>query len=118
MWLVMLLLFASPQSLPTTTKSPSLIVQLVDPNWDPLPGAEVTVKPLSARKESLVVHTDNDGYAKFSIEDDKDYAIEAKLPGFKTKRLEHMHLFKRAATTPTAYVQFQLQLSGPMTTVY
>ena len=118
MWLIMLLLFASHQSLPTATKSPSLIVQLVDPNWYPVPGAKVTVKPLSTIEESVVVHTDNAGYANFWVEADKDYAKEAKLAGFKTKRLEHMHLFKRTEATPTAYVQVQLQLSGPMTTVY
>jgi hypothetical protein len=95
-----------------------LIVQVVDPNWDPLSGAEVMVKPLSAKKESVLIRTEKDGYAQFWVEADNDYAIEAKLPGFKVKRLGHMRLFKRTATTPTAYVQLQLQLSGPMTTVY
>jgi hypothetical protein len=118
MWLIALLLLVSPQAVPTTTKPPSLIVQLVDPTWDPLPGADVTVKPLSGKVESSVAHTDKDGYAKFWVAGDNDYAIEAKLTGFKTKRLKHVHLFKPTATSPTAYIQLQLKLSGPTTTVY
>ena len=113
MWLVMLLLLASHQALPTTMNPPSLIVQVVDPAWDPVPGADVTVKMLNGKAESRVAHTDKDGYAKFWVKGDKDYAIEAKLPGFKTNRLKRVHLFKH-----TAHIQLQLKLAGPMTTVY
>ena len=118
MWLVILLFLAPHQTLPTATKLPSLIVQLVDPTWDPLPGAEVTVRLLSRKVEPRVAHTDKDGYAKFWVDGDKDYAIEARLPGFKSKRLKRGHLFKPTTTSPTAYVQLQLKLSGPTTTVY
>ena len=117
MWLIALLLLMSPQAVPTSTEPPSLIVQLVDPTWDPLPGADVTVNPFS-RSELSVTHTDKDGYAKFWIAGDNDYEIEAKLTGFKTKRLKHVHLFKSTTASPTAYIQFKLKLSGPTTTVY
>ena len=118
MWLVMLLFFASHQALPTVTGPPSLIVQVVDPNWIPVPGAEVMVKPLSVKAESNVRHTDKDGNAAFWVQGDADYAIEAKLQGFKIKRLRHVHLTRPSAPFPTAYMQFQLKLSGPSVTVY
>jgi len=116
--LVALLLLMSSQAAQTETKPPCLIVQLVGPVWDPLPGIPVTVKPLSPKAKSSVGYTDKDGYARFWIEGDQDYAIEAKSPGFKTKRLKHIYLFKPTATLPTAYIQLQMKLSGPMTTVY
>ena len=117
MWFVMLLFFVSHQALPTVTEPPSLIVQVVDPNWLPIPGAEVTVKPLSGKAESKVGHTNNDGSAEFWVQGDADYAIEAKRGGFKTKQLKHLHLTKSSAPFPTAYIQFQLKLSGPSITV-
>ena len=117
MWFVMLLFFASHQALPTVTEPPSIMVQVVDPNWLPIPGAEVTVKPLSIEAESKVGHTNKDGNVEFWVHGDADYAIEVKRQGFKTKQLKHVHLTKPSATFPTAYVQFQLKLTGPSTTV-
>jgi hypothetical protein len=117
MWFVVLLFFASHQALPTVTEPPSLIVQVVDPNWLPVPGAEVMVKPLSGKAESKVGHTNKDGNAEFWVQGDADYAIEAKRQGFKTKLLKHVHLTKPSTTFPTAYMQFQLTPSGPSITV-
>jgi hypothetical protein len=117
--LIAFLLLTLPQAaVPDVTSPPSLVVQVVDPTWDPLPGIEVTVKPISGKVKSSVGHTDKDGYAKFCIEGDQDYEIDAKWPGFKTKRLKRMHLFKPTATSPTAYIQLQLKLAGPFITIY
>ncbi len=118
MWLAILLFFAPQQAVPAATKPPSLIVQLVDPGRAPLPGVEVTVKPLSGKAKSKVANTDKDGYAKFWIEADKDYSVEAKLPGFKSKPLRRVHLPNPTTTSPTAHIQVQLKPSGPATTVY
>src|ERR1700721_1742648 len=101
MWLAILLFFAPQQAVPAATKPPSLIVQLVDPGQAPLPGVEVTVNPPSGKAESNVTNTDKDGYAKFWIEADKDYSIEAKLPGFKTKHVKRVHLFNPTTVSPT-----------------
>jgi hypothetical protein len=69
-----------------------LIVQVVDPSWLPLGGAEVTVySTRNRKKESKVAHTMDDGDAKFWIPGepgDADYTIEANYGGFKTKRLK------------------------------
>lgn len=117
MWLVMLLFFASHQALPTRTEPPSLVVQVVDPNWLPVPGAEVMVKHLSSKAESEVGHTNKDGNAEFRVQRETDYAIEAKCQGFEAKQLKQIHLTKPSAAFPTAYVQFQLKPSGPSITV-
>ena len=118
--LIALLVLISPQAaVPKTASPPSLVVQLVDQVWLPIPGAAVTVKPLSGKGQSSVVHTDEDGYAKFWLTEGQDYTIEAKLPGFKTKRLKNVHLFNYSTGRPeTAYIQLQLKSSERPITVY
>jgi hypothetical protein len=123
MWVFLFLLFIQANSnpcppSPAQTQSPSLIVQVVDPVWLPVPGAEVTLKPLSTGAKSNRTETDKDGYARFSVPGDADYSIEAKLYGFKRERLKRVHLLKTSGSSAPAYVQLQLRLSGPGTTVY
>jgi len=86
MWMLLFLFFmqANPnpcQAPPPQTQSPSLIAQVVDPNWLPIPGAEVTVKPLrgDTQPKSNRAETNKDGYAKFFVPGDADYAIEVRL---------------------------------------
>jgi len=97
-----------------------LIVQVVDPNWIPIPGAKVTAKSLGEKDQlkSNESDTDKDGYVRFSVPGDADYAIEAELYGFKRARISPVHLFKASGPSSPAYVQLKLQLSGPGTTVY
>ena len=67
------------QSLPGVASTSSvavIIVQVVDPAWLPTSGAEVTLKPLRAGAQSNRTRTDKDGYAKFLVPGDSDYAIE------------------------------------------
>jgi hypothetical protein len=113
----LLLLMSSQAVAPKPVTSASLVVQLVDPVWDPLPGIPVTVKPLSEKAKPSVVYTDEAGYAKFWLASDRDYSIEAKWPGFKTKRVR-VHLFDRTSASPTAYVQLRLKSSERPITVY
>jgi hypothetical protein len=125
MWMLLFLFFlqANPnpcQAPPAQTQSPSLIVQVVDPDWLPIPGAEVTLKPLDgeAQQKSNRTETDKDGYAKFFVPGDADYAIEAQWSGFKRESLKRVHLFKAGGSSTPAYVQLKMRLSGPGTTVY
>ena len=120
MWMLLFLFFvqANPnpcQGSPALTQSPSLIVQVVDPMWLPVPGAEVKVKPLhgDAQSKSSRRETDQDGYAKFVVPGDADYSIEVKSYAFKRERMEDMHLLKTAVSP--AYVQLRLRLSDPVT---
>lgn len=122
MWMLLFLfLQANPnpcQGSRAPTQSPSLIVQVVDPAWLPVPGAKVTVKPLhgDAQSKSNRTDTDKDGYAKFVVPGDADYSIEVKSHGFKPERMENMHLLKTAVSP--AYVELRLRLSDPGVTVY
>jgi hypothetical protein len=125
MWMFLFLLFFQTgpnpcQDSPTQTQPPSLIVQVVDPEWLPIPGAEVTIKPPGgdAQTKSDRKATDKDGYAKFFAPGDADYAVEAEKYGFKRARLNRVHLLKPSGSFPTAYVQLKMSLSGPGTTVY
>jgi hypothetical protein len=97
------------------TEPPSLIVQIVDPVWSPIPGAEVTVRPLSGKAKLSSNYTDAEGYAKFFVPGDTDYSVEASLHGFKNARLKRIHLSKRSDPSPTSYVQFKMDLSGSRT---
>jgi len=134
MWIIALLLLMSPQVVSDSgpcnrasgtgpAEPPRLIVQVVDPSWVPLGGAEATVYWSRNRKKvSQVAHTMDDGDAKFWIPGepgDADYTIEANYGGFKTKRLKGVHLGGLSSSRPTAYVQIQLlQPAGPPITVY
>jgi hypothetical protein len=130
MWLFLFFSFAlNPISLqatlaPTTSQSPAqpqfptLIVQVVDLAWSPVPGAEVEVEAVGGKIQPNSAVTDNDGYARFFIPVDADYSIGVKFSGFKRERLKHMHLFKPSAASPAAYVQLRLhRFSGSATTV-
>lgn len=110
MWLVLLFLLASPQVMPPPAERPTLVVQVVDPDWLPISGAEVTINLLSGKRQRTVLRADKDGYARFPIELDKDYSIEAKLPGFKTARVKPFHLFPVTGENPTAYIQLRLKI--------
>jgi len=108
------------QDSPAQSQSPALIVQVVDPGWLPIPGAEVKLKALPGdeKTKSDRKETDKDGYVKFVVPGDADYDIEVEVYGFKRGRLNHVHLFKPSGSSPTAYVQLKMSLSGPGTTVY
>jgi len=94
---------------------PTLIVQVVDPVWIPLPEAEVTVKPSSGKGDSKSAHTDANGYAKFWVDTGVDYTVEAKTVNFNKKTLKHVFIAKPKPASPTAHVQIKLQPSGPFT---
>lgn len=122
MWLFLFLFFvqASPANpsrtqaaSPTQTQLPSLIVQVVDPNWMPIPSAKVTVAPLGGNSQQKPSHaeTDKDGYANFSVPRDADYAIEAESHGFRRGRVSPVHLFDMSGPSSAAYVQLRLRLA-------
>jgi carboxypeptidase family protein len=119
--LLLFLVFAAGPRLnqcpPIPTEPPSLVVQVVDPAWLPVAGAEVSVDPLDAKSQSDSKRADKDGYARFFKLAAADYSIEVKLPGFKPGRLNPMRLLKRTDGSPTAYVQMQLRLSESLTMV-
>jgi hypothetical protein len=119
MWMLFLLLVmqVSPnpcQSSPAQAQSPSLIVQVVDPDWLPVLGAHVTVKPLrgDAQIKSSQTETDEDGYAKFFVPGDADYEIEVESYGFKRERVKPLHLFKASGSSARAYGRLRCVFPG------
>ncbi len=93
---------------------PTLVVQVVDPIWLPLPGIAVNVTLEGPNTERKVARTGVRGFAEFRLERGREYTVEVHHPGFKRKRAEHVRIPK-ADVAPTAYVQlhFELKGSGP-----
>jgi hypothetical protein len=87
---------------------PTLIVQVVDPVYIPLPESEVTVKPVSGASSSKSEHVDQNGYAKFWLEPGKQYVIEAQSPNFK-KKSQKVPIGQPKPANPTAHVQIMLK---------
>jgi hypothetical protein len=94
---------------PTTDEGPpTLIVQVVDPVYIPLPESEVTVEPVSGERSSKPEHVDQNGFARFWLERGKQYVIEAQSPNFKKKSLR-VPIGQPKAANPTAHVQIMLK---------
>src|SRR5579864_4781538 len=97
MWFLLFLLFfqSSPMpcqsTTPAQTRSPWLIVQVVDPDYFPIPGASVILKALNGKTQSNPARTEESGYAKFFGLADLDYSIEAKVSGLKHGRVKLSH---------------------------
>jgi len=132
MWMLLALLLVQVSSQPCQTSPcgkgveskpegpPSLVVKVIDPVADVIPGAQVTIAPSGAKKPVASGHTDSDGYARFWVRPenvDSTYTVEVKEIGFKTKRLKGVRIPKADAQAPSAGLTVQLTLSGPGTLV-
>lgn len=113
LWLVAGLLGGTPQA---AGGAPTLIVQLVDPGWTPVPSQTVQVtpttscgaKPVAAGK-TVEAKTDGAGFASFQVPDKATYLIDvAKASGFLPTP-KCVRIFRRANALPTAYVQLQVR---------
>lgn len=105
-------------STPKPTTVPALTVEVVDPVWLPVPGAEIVVTLQGPRRESWRAITGEDGTAPFWIQRTGKYVIEAKIPGFKKRRLNNVTVGAVSTTPIGARVQLRLSYAGPMVTVY
>jgi hypothetical protein len=101
---------------PPTSSPPTLVVQVVDPVWLPLPGASVSISA-KGRLQNCRAYTDSEGNARFWLARNTEYVAEAELAGFKKRRVKHMFIFKGSDSFPTAYVQIKLELAGRAITV-
>jgi hypothetical protein len=118
MLIALLLLFlgfgaTSPPMHTAEEGPPTLIVEVVDPVYIPLPDSEVTVKAVSGKGASKSVHADDNGYAKFWVDTGVAYTIEAKTQGFNKRTLKHIFIATPKPASPTAHVQIKLQPTGP-----
>ena len=64
---LILLLQAVAPAMPTQIRKtpPTFVVQVVDPAWLPVPGAEVTVQTKSGKVPAQTMRTGKDGFAQF-----------------------------------------------------
>jgi hypothetical protein len=124
MWIFLLLLFLQSNAAPCSSATPppagapSLIVQAVDPDYIPIPGAHVMVKPLNSNAQTILSSTDGDGYARIFAPEDTEYSVEINLVGFKNDRVKSLHLGNRTHAPHTAYIQFVMKLSGSGVAIY
>ncbi len=110
---LILLLQAVAPAKPTQTREtpPTFVVQVVDPAWLPVPGAEVIVQTKSGKGPAQTMRTGKDGFAQFWLPAEAEYIIEAKESGFRSTRLKGVFIGKESPLFPTAYVQIRLKLS-------
>src|SRR5262245_34425208 len=106
-------------------EEPRLRVQLVEPGWLPVPTVDVQITPVSSCSPSarttgptLTALTDRSGYASFQSLDQAFYRIQAREQGGFASSQRCVRLGPKSDNFPTAYVQLQLKLAGPFTTVY
>jgi hypothetical protein len=93
---------------------PTLMVQLVDTAWTPVPGIDVKATSVgscqgkSASKGTLSARTDRAGFARFNVPAGANYLLSVPPDsGFLHPR-RCVHIFPRNANLPTAYVQIQV----------
>ena len=110
---------------PVSAEEPRLRVQLVEPGWLPIPTFNVQITPVSSfaasartTGASLTALTDRSGYASFQSLDQAYYRIQASEQGGFASSRRCVRLGPKSDGLPTAYVQLQLKLAGPFTTVY
>jgi hypothetical protein len=96
---------------------PSVIVQVVDEAWIPLPGIEVVVKRLDKKEPVLAMRTDKNGSVGLHLPSQADYAVEAKYPSLKSAKVKSFHTFTRSEAYPSAYIQLRMLPSGKPVTV-
>lgn len=109
-----LLILAFGQANPARPQGPpTLIVQVVDPIWLPVPGIQVAVIGAGPGGERKVGRTSQQGFADFWVARGAAYSIEVHHPSYRKKHID-VRLGKSDAS-PTAYVQVQFELrhAGP-----
>jgi hypothetical protein len=108
------LLGLAPQS--TNSPEPTLVVQLVDPGWTPVPRVKIQVTPAKTCKPkavrsgpSVFAETDRDGFARFNVPDNASYILQVSKESGFLPTPKCVRMFRRASVLPTAYVQMQVR---------
>jgi hypothetical protein len=128
MWIALLLFFfqavGTPNSpspckaeapAPIPSGAPTFIVQAVDPNWQPIIGAQVTVVLEPNPKDDKTAVTDPAGYAKFRLTPEdrrRPCTIKVKSVGFKPGLVKGVPSPDANSISSTAYVQFRLGITA------
>lgn len=117
MWLALLLFLLQTLGAPQnqspcqaeTPQAPTFVIQAVDPSWEPVASANVTLISESNGRKVKNALTDAQRYAKFSLPvegHDQRYAVKVELLGFKRSEVKDIPFPSPESTT--AYVQIRL----------
>jgi hypothetical protein len=108
------LLGLAPQSM--NSPKPTLVVQLVDPGWTPVPRVKVQVTPAKTCKPKagrsgppVFAETDQEGFARFNVPDNSSYILQVSKESGFLPTPKCVRIFRRASALPTAYVQMQVR---------
>jgi hypothetical protein len=105
LWLVLLLLAVPAQT--SEAQRPTLVVQVVDEVWIPVPGLNVEIRRPNAKEPLGAKRTDQRGYAGFSIEAGTCLIRVPAESGFAEASIT-ARLVSPSDSQPTAYVQLRL----------
>ena len=114
--LVLLLLLAGSATAsdcaPTKAGAPAtLVVQVVDELWLPLPGAVVSARLQGEGKECVKAFADAEGVARLTAPKQGPYTIEATMVGFKAKRVKAIRVDADASKS-VPHVQIKLKIAS------
>ena len=133
MWISVLLMFLRAIAVPqgqspcqgaaaaAPSGSPTFVVQAVDPRWEAVMGARISLIPESDPKKIQTALADRQGYAKFWLPAegrDQSYEVKVELPGFKKGDVKGIPSPPAASELATAYVQVRLSLNSDGVIVY
>jgi hypothetical protein len=114
--LVLLLLLAgsaTPSECPSTKVGApaTVVVQVVDEVWLPLPGAVVSARLQGDATQCVKVFADAEGIARLTVPKQGAYNIEATMVGFKTKRVKAVRVDADTSKS-VPHVQIKLKIAS------
>ena len=102
---------------PTKAGAPTtLVVQVVDELWLPLPGATVSARLQSDGTGCVKAVADVEGNARLAVPKQGTYTIESSMVGFKTKRLKGVGVDADVSKS-VPHVQMKLKVASSDVTI-
>ena len=89
----------------------TLVVQVVDETWSPLPGALVSARLQGVGTDCVKAFTDNEGIARLTAPKQGPYTVEATMVGFKNKRVKAIRVDADASKS-VPHVQIKLKIAS------
>jgi hypothetical protein len=95
----------------TSALPATLVAQVVDELWLPLPGARVTIHE-HGKTLSICATADAAGFVRFSVTKAGTYDVEATMVGFKTARIKKVGVDAHPDKS-VPHVQIKLKVAAP-----
>jgi hypothetical protein len=96
--------------------APTLVVQVVDELWLPLPGAVVSARLKGSDASCISATAGSEGIARLAVSQQGSYDIEASMIGFKTKRVKGVGADANASKS-IPHVQVKLKVAVAETVI-